>query len=74
MRDLRHYARQTNSRLVFGGVVLLFVLGGGLIYLFYGARAAMLGFICLALGLTPLLIIWLALAFIEWISKKADQT
>jgi hypothetical protein len=34
-RDLRKYIRQTNVRLVVGALVLLFVVGDGLIYLFY---------------------------------------
>ena len=73
MRDLRKYARQTNARLITGGLLLLFGVGIGLIYLFYGARAAGMGFACLALGLTPLLLIWLALAVVGWITKQADQ-
>ena len=72
MRDLRQYARQTNKRLAIGALLLLFVVGGGLIYVFYGARAALLGFICLALGIAPLMLIWIALAVIEWISRRAD--
>jgi TM2 domain-containing membrane protein YozV len=74
MRDLRKYARQTNTRLVLGALLLLFGVGGGLIYVFYGGQAALLGFICLVLGLTPLFFIWLALTVIEWATKKANQS
>ena len=70
-RDLRRYARQTNTLLIVGGVLLLFVVGDGLIYLIYGPEAALLGMICLMAGLSPLLLIWLALTVVEWISRRA---
>ena len=72
-RDLRRYARQTNARLLVGGILLLFVVGDGLIYLIYGRQAAWMGLLCLLLGLTPLLLIWLALMTMEWIVKRANE-
>ena len=70
-RDLRSYSRQTNARLILGGVLLLFLVGDGLIYLFYGSQAAILGAICMIAGLSPLLLIWLALVLVEWITRRA---
>jgi hypothetical protein len=70
-RDLRHYARQTNIRLALGGVLLLFLVGDGLIFFFYGKNAAVLGLLCLVLGLAPLVLIGLALWVIEWIARRA---
>jgi len=72
-RDLRRYASQTNVRLVLGGVILLFFVGDGLIYIFYGKGAAIMGLLCLALGLLPLLLIWAMLWGIEWLTRKANQ-
>ena len=72
-KDLRKYARQTNARLIVGGILILFVLGIGLIYVFYGRGAAMMGLVCLFAGLFPLLLIWLALAGIEWLSRRANK-
>ena len=72
-RDLRRYARQTNTRLLVGGILILFVVGDGLIYLFYGRGAAVMGLLCLAAGLAPLLLIWLILTLMEWVVKKANQ-
>lgn len=72
-RDLRQYARQTNKRLFLGWLLLLIVVGTSLIYLFYGRNAALMGLLCLALGLSPLLLIWLALTLIGWISRLADE-
>lgn len=72
-RDLRRYARQTNIRLLFGFILILFLIGIGLIYVFYGRQAALLGVFCMIFGLSPLVIIWMSLAVIEWIVKRANQ-
>jgi hypothetical protein len=72
-RDLRRYARQTNTRLILGGILLLFVVGDGLIYLIYGRGPALMGLVCLAAGLSPLLLIWLVLSVLEWIVGRADR-
>jgi len=52
-RDLRKYARQTNVRLAVGAILVLFVVGDGLIYLFYGGGAALMGILCLLGGMIP---------------------
>lgn len=72
-RDLREYARQTNTRLIIGGILLLFIVGDGLIYWIYGPAAALSGLLCLGIGLVPILLIMLVLAVIDWIVKRADQ-
>lgn len=72
IRDLRRYARQTQIRLILGGIFLLFVVGGGLIYLFYGKEAAILGLFCLVLGLSPLALIWLLLLLLEWATRRVN--
>jgi hypothetical protein len=73
-RDLRRYARQTHVRLLAGGLLLLFIVGDGLIALFYGRNAAILGFLCLLGGLSPLVLIWLILEALSWIAHRTDQT
>ena len=72
-RDLRDYARQTNVRLIVGGIFLLFLVGDGLIYLIYGPSAALSGFICLGAGLFPVVLIIISLALIDWIVKRANR-
>jgi hypothetical protein len=69
-RDLRQYAQQTHLRLALGGLLLLFIVGDGLIWLFFGKEAAFMGFICLLLGLAPLVLIGLTLYLLEWIVKR----
>ena len=71
--DLRDYARKTNVRLAVGGLLLLFVVGLGLIYLVYGKEAAGLGFFCLLAGLTPVVLILLLFYLIERIMKSAGR-
>jgi hypothetical protein len=70
--DLRRYARQTNVRLMAGFILLLFVVGDGLIYWLYGRNAALLGVMCLVVGLLPLLLIWLILVGLEWWVKRGE--
>ena len=72
-RDLRRYSHNTNIRLIVGGLLLLFIVGDGLIYIFYGANAALSGLICLMMGVFPLLLIYLALAIMGWIVKRANR-
>ena len=73
MRDLRKYAQQTDRRLIVGGLLILFVVGDGLIYLIYGQQAALAGLICLLIGLIPLVLIWISLALISWLVRRANR-
>jgi hypothetical protein len=72
-RDLRRYANQTNVRLWVGFILLLFLVGDGLIYFFYGRGAALMGAACLLLGLAPLVLIGLAMWGLDWIVKQANR-
>lgn len=73
MRDLRRYSKQTTFRLVVGFIAILFGVGLGLIYIFYGRAGAWLGFVCLIAGLAPLVIIWGVLLLLGWIAKKVNS-
>ena len=72
-RDLRQYASQTNKRLILGGIGLLYLVGGGLIYAFFWREAAITGIICLTAGLSPIVLAWLALNLVGWIARRADS-
>jgi hypothetical protein len=72
-RDLRKYAKQTNLRLLLGFFVLLLVIGIGLIYLFFGRNAALMGLICTGGALVPAVLIWLVLWVMGYIVKKANE-
>ena len=71
MKDLREYSKQTNVRLVLGAFILLFVVGVGLIWLFYGEAAAGMGLTCLLAALFPVILILAVFVGIEWILKNA---
>lgn len=73
-RDLRKYARQTNIRLAVGAVLILLIVGTGLIYFIYGPGAAVTGLLCLLAGLSPIALIVLSLAILDWIQKRADRS
>ncbi len=68
--DLRRYARQTTSRLIIGGIGLLFLVGSALILWRYGTGAAVFGLLCLIAGLIPIVLIVLILTAMEWIVKR----
>jgi hypothetical protein len=72
-RDLRKYASQTNIRLILGGILLIFVIGIGLIYFFYGQGAALSGLLCLVVGLIPIVLIWLMFWLLEFITKRVKS-
>ncbi len=71
-KDLRNYSKQTKSRLVIWFFAILFVIGLGLIWLIYGARSALLGFLCLIGSLIPIGLIFLFLFGIDAIVKNQD--
>lgn len=72
-RDLRKYTSQTTTRLIIGGLLLLFIVGDGLILMIYGREAALMGLICLIAGLLPVVLIWGVLWGMELIVKSADK-
>lgn len=74
--DLRKYARQTNTRLVVGGTLIIFIIGIALIYAFYGPTGAISGVLCFVGGLSPLALIlvgfWLLEFFLKWYRGRED--
>jgi len=72
-RDLRKYSRQTNLSLFMGFIAILLIIGGGLIYQFYGREAAILGIVCILAGLFPIVIVWVILTIVDWIVRRAND-
>ena len=72
-KDLRKYARQTNVRLFIGFFIILFFVGEGLIYLFYGREAAFLGLLCLVGGSAPIILIGFILWLLEFIVERQRE-
>jgi multisubunit Na+/H+ antiporter MnhB subunit len=71
VRDLREYSKQTNVRLALGAFILLFVVGVGLTWVFYGGNAAGMALTCLLAALMPVILILFVFLAIEWILKRA---
>ena len=72
-RDLRKYARSTNFRLLVGFILILFMVGDGLIYAFYGEGAALMGLVCLVGGLLPLGLIGGTLWLMDYLVRRANE-
>lgn len=72
-RDLRDYTRQTRIQLIGGALVLLFIVGDGLIYLIYGAAAALMGLSCMGMGVGLAVIFLVIFWLMEWLVKKANR-
>jgi hypothetical protein len=68
--DLNKYHKTTTRRLILGGLLIAYVIGGILIYIFYGAGAAGMGILCLSLGLMPIVAVGLVFWVLDWIVKK----
>ncbi len=71
-RDLRQYTRQTNRRLMIGFLVLVFLVGGGLIYILYGRGAGITGFFCLLGALVPVLLVVMLLWLLDRVVKGRE--
>ena len=67
VKDLREYAKKTETRLIAGFLLLLFLVGDGLIFLFYGTQAGLFGLVCIVAALLPVLLVVLFL----WIADQA---
>ena len=69
-RDLRRYAGTTQSRLVLGVILLIFLVGDGLVFVLFGVEAGQYALLCTALGLLPLIVIFALLWFLGWIAGR----
>jgi len=72
-RDLRRYAQQTTVRLFIGFFLILFFLGDGLIWYFYGREPALFGLLCLIAGSAPIILIAVIFWVMDLIVKRADE-
>ena len=72
-RDLRTYARTTTARLIAGGLLVLLIVGGALVYASYGPGTMFSALLCIGLGLAPIALVILALAGLEALRRKVDR-
>ena len=69
-RDLKEYTKSTQLRLILGFLLVVFLVGDGLIYYFYGWQAGLAGLICLLGTLLPVILVVLFLWLAELVVKK----
>ncbi|HQV64552.1 MAG TPA: hypothetical protein PKV19_11155 [Anaerolineales bacterium] len=65
--------KDTNVRLIFGALAMLFIVGDGLIWIIYGFGAAMMGLLCMLGAFVPIGLIFLLLNLSDWIVKRANR-
>ncbi|MBC7241576.1 MAG: hypothetical protein H5T60_03930 [Anaerolineae bacterium] len=70
--DPRRHRAQTERRLITAGILILFVIGGGLIYAFYGGGAWLSGMLCMGAGVLLLLLLWGVLTLLDRLSRDHD--
>jgi threonine/homoserine/homoserine lactone efflux protein len=72
-RDLRKYSQQTIIRMVIWGILLIFIIGNLMIYIFFGQPAFLTGITCMLAGLLPLGAIYLVFLGLDYFLKKYNQ-
>ncbi len=72
--NLRELQRRTERNLIIGALVILFIVGGGLIWLLYGLEQALTAELCMG-GLLALFggVYWLLVKLAKAISKPDDE-
>lgn len=76
MKDRRSFSpnrhrRQTQSRLVVGGLLVLLGVGGGLVWWIFGGTAAVTAVACLLAGVGIFGLLWLILTLMElWVKER----
>ncbi len=70
--DLRGYRRQTERHLIIGGFVLMFLVGGALIWHFYGAGAMLMAWFFMGGGVALFGGLYLILKLMERWSRDEE--
>jgi hypothetical protein len=71
--NLRGHREQTDRNALIAFFVLLFIVGGGLIWLLYGNGAAVLGLGCIVVGAGLAAIVMLIMIGLQWLSNWLDR-
>lgn len=71
--DLRRYESQTTRNLVIGFFGLLFVVGGGLILLFYGPLGLGAGVLCIGAGAALFGLVLLVTYGFGWVADWIER-
>jgi hypothetical protein len=71
--DLEKYTNETIRRLIYGTLIILFTVGLGLIWFFYGARAAGMGLLCLVGASVPVFLVIGVIFGMDFFMRKIDK-
>ncbi len=71
--DLRRYGEGTNRNLLIGFFILLFGVGGGLIFWLYGGSAALIGVGCMIAGAVLVGLVLLIMFGLQKLSDWLDN-
>lgn len=65
------HRRQTQARLIAGGLLILVIVGGGLVWVIYGQAAALTAVLCLLAGAGLFALLWGLLSLLErWVKDE----
>jgi hypothetical protein len=70
--DPRRHQRQTQVRLLFGGMAVVAIVGGGIVWALYGISAAVTAVLCLVVAAGVMGLLWLILTLLESWVKEDD--
>jgi hypothetical protein len=72
--NMRALHQRTDRNLIIGALVILFVVGGGLIWLLYGLDQALMAEVCMG-GLLAVFggLYWLIVKLLQALSDSADE-
>jgi hypothetical protein len=71
--DMRKHRSATDRNLLLGFFALAFILGGALIWWFYGTGAAALGIVCIAGGAVLAGIVLGIMVGLQWLSDWLER-
>jgi hypothetical protein len=69
-KDIRKYSKQTTRQLILGGTILVLVVGTVLITVLIGKSAGISGFLCILIGLIPVVLTFGFFKIISLILRK----
>ena len=68
--SLDRHRRQTQTRLIVSGMLILMIVGGGLVWAIYGPGAALTAVLCLLVCFGLFGLLWLLLSLLEaWVRE-----
>ncbi|MFM7583158.1 MAG: hypothetical protein ACKO9F_10650 [Caldilinea sp.] len=64
------FVRSTEGQLVIGFFVILYIVGGALIWAYYGAGGAIAGWLCITGGLVFFLLLYGLVSLVGWWANR----